>query len=72
MSAAQAGASSAADVAAAANLPRCAWFVWQGFGSDGATAVAPVRCFQKFPSCLTKQMLGFISHYLTVILLVIN
>lgn len=44
VSAAQTGASSAADVTAAANLPRCIWFVWQGFGSDGgATAVAPVR-----------------------------
>lgn len=60
MSAAQAGESSAADVTAAAaaagNLHRCVWFVWQGFGSDGATAVAPVRHWQKVPPCLTKQM----------------
>ena len=31
-------------------------FVWQGFGSGGATGVASVRSCRKLPPCLTEPM----------------
>ena len=36
--------------------PKCVGFVWQGFGSGGATGVASVRSCQKLPLCLTEPM----------------
>lgn len=59
MSAAQAGASSAADVAAAANLPRCAWFVWQGFGSDGGYSSGSCEMLPEVSLMSDKANAGF-------------
>lgn len=36
----------------------CILFVWQGFGSKGATGVDSVRSSHKLPSCLTESMLA--------------
>jgi len=34
----------------------CNGFAWQGFGSGGATGVAPVRSCQKLPPCPMEPM----------------
>lgn len=38
------------------NSSHCMGFVWQGFGSGGATGLAAVKSSQKLPPCLTKLM----------------
>lgn len=35
---------------------KCITIAWQAFGILGAIGLAPVRGFQKYPSCLTEPM----------------
>ena len=41
---------------AKSDLSACIGFLWQGFGSRGATGVASVRSCQKLPLCPIKSM----------------